>query len=640
VRMTRTVEEASARLPADVVILDEAAARAGDAALQGLRERADPAALLLRAAEPSPELERLMDRLGVACLLPAEAPHALQARLVALAARHARDAARLADRVRELEQSRARFRDVIERTADAIVVTDQEGVIRFANAMAEELFGNPRDRLVGTPFGFPVLGGETTELDLVKGGEPRVVEMRVVESEWEGERAFIASLRDITERKRAEEAARTLIREQSARAAAEAAARRFRFVAEATTLLTQALDYRETLATLAGLCVREIADWVVVYEVDEAGAVKRLEVTHRDPAKAEVVRAIRELPIAPGGGHPVLEVLRTGEPLLTSPLDEERLRTITTDERHMALTRELGASSLMLVPLIARDRKLGAIGLVSADPARLFTPDDLALAMDVARRAALSVDNARLYRTAKEANAAKSNLLAVISHDLRTPLNSIIGHADLLEMGIPDPLSEGSLERVGRIRTGASHLLYLIDELLSFARLESGHEEIRLQDVEARTIAKEVSAVVETLAVGRGLAFQVDLPEGPVPLRTDPDRLRQVLLNLVGNAVKYTERGQVRLALSRDHREGVRFEVSDTGVGIRAEDLEHIFEPFWQADPTQRVRNGGTGLGLSVVRELVRLLGGEMQVVSELGRGSTFTLAMPPEPTLPPLTER
>jgi signal transduction histidine kinase len=624
---------AAARLrthPVDVVVLDMHVAAAEPGELSRLREGLGRAGLLLRADGYPDDVPDLLQRLGgAACLLPSGAPAPVQAQLVALAAERARLAGELEDRVEELERSRFRFRDVIERNADAIVVVDREGVIRFGNAMAAEMFRSRRDDLPGTAFGFPVVAGETTELDLLHPGQSRVVEMRVVESEWEGETAYIASLRDVTERKQAEEAARRLIREQAARAAAEASARRFRFLAKASALLSLPLEYTETLATLARLCAAEVADWAVIYVVGSDGVVERLEVAHRDPEKAEAVRALRDHPIQPEGPHPVLEVLRTRSPLLVTTIDDARLRSFAQDEPHLELLRRLGVESFMVVPLVARDREIGAIGLISSDPGRLFGEEDLAQANDLAFRAALAIDNARLYREAQEANQAKSDLLAVISHDLRTPLNSIIGHADLLALGIQEDLSDGGLQRVGRIRMAAGHLLYLIDELLSFARIEAGREELRLHDVDAGAVAREVAAVVEPLTAERGLAFDLAVPDQPVALRTDPDRLRQVLLNLVGNAIRYTEAGEVRLELRGTADGGATFRVRDTGIGIRTEHLGKIFEPFWQVDPGQRAKNGGTGLGLGVVSGLVQLLGGDVEVESEFGRGSTFTVRLP-----------
>jgi signal transduction histidine kinase/PAS domain-containing protein len=642
-RVVSTVEQASSWLSgrsADVVVVDSDVAEAGVRWLDRLREAVDSAALLVRTENFTPNIPDLLRRLGGAsCVLPATAPAPMQAQLVSLAADRSRLGAILAERVaelekrtHELEQSRSRFRDVIERNADAIVVVDREGVIRFANRMAAELFGRKRDDLVGTPFGFPLVLGETTELDLLYNGHARIVEMRVVESEWEAQPAFIASLRDVTERKRTEERARELIREQTARTAAEEAARRFRFLAEASTLLSLPLDDRETLSTLARLCVADFADWAVVYTLAD-GRVERHEVAHRDPDTAKEAETVREAPIDPDGPHPVLDVLRTRTPLLLPEVDDERLRSMAQDEGHLELLRRLGVASLMIVPLVARGRELGAIGLGSSRPERRFTERDLALAKDLALRAALAVDNVRLYHLAQRANQAKTDLLTVISHDLRTPLNSIMGHAELLSMGIPDTLSDAGLQRVERIRVSASHLLFLIDELLTFARLEGGRELLRPQEIDAREIAQEVAAVVESLAAERSLEVRLELPpEERLHLCTDPDRLRQVLINLAGNAVKYTEKGEVRLRLRRGPGDCVEFDVRDTGIGIPSEHLERIFEPFWQVDPARRAAGGGAGLGLSVVRRLVGLLGGEVYVESEVGCGSCFTVRLPHSP--------
>ncbi|MFN2567580.1 MAG: ATP-binding protein [Gemmatimonadaceae bacterium] len=535
----------------------------------------------------------------------------------------------LESRTRELERSQARFRDVIERNADAIVVVDEKGVVRLVNDAATKLFGASREQLLGSPFGFPLVADETTELDLVRNGEARVAEMRVVESEWEGETACIASLRDITERKRAEQDARELIREYAARAAAEEAARRLRFLLESSTVLASSLDHRETLSALARLCVSEIADWAVVYSVDEAGVPGRLEVAHREVGKEELLRELQQTPIDPNGPHPVLEVVRARKPILAEAVTDAFLESVTRDARHRKIVSELGVASFMMVPIIARDRVLGAISLVSSRSSRQFDEHDLALAEDIAARAALAIANARLYEEARRANKTKSDFLAVVSHDLRTPLTAIIGYVDLMEMGVPNQLPDATRERLRRIRTSATHLLYLLNELLIFARLDSGREELRRSDVDLRDVARDAAAVGEPLALERGLRFHLDLPEHPVILRTDPNKVRQVLLNLIGNAVKYTRQGEIRVELREPAERLATFRVRDTGVGIAEQHVQQIFEPFWQVDPNQRARDGGTGLGLSVVRRLVQLLGGEVCVESELGRGSTFTVTLP-----------
>lgn len=537
---------------------------------------------------------------------------------------------KLAVRSQELEQSESRFRDIIERNADAILVVGQDGVIRFANSMAGRLFDTPRADLIGRSFGFPVVVGETTELDLPLDGAARVAEMRVVESQWEGRLAYIASLRDVTERKRAEESTRQLIQEQAARAAAEDTARRFKFLVECSGTLSSSLEDGAVLPKLASLCISELADWAVIYGVDETGSVRRLEAAHRDPARSSLARQLLSRPVVDDTAGLLRQVLSDRKPFLVQQSSDSLRRSLGEEAGSREFLEELGLNSVIVAPMIARDHALGAIMLVSARPDRPFGAHDLALAGDLAFHAALAIDNARLYQEAQRANQTKSDFLAVISHDLRTPLNAIIGYADLLDEGIPDRLSEGTRDRVRRIRTSAKHLHYLINELLAYAKLDAGHEDVHVGDVDVRDIAREVTAVMESLAAERGLSFVADLPAGTVRLLTDPDKLRRILINLVGNAVKYTEAGEVRLEVEEQPATGgVIIRVRDTGIGIAKEHLDRIFEPFWQVDPTQRAHGGGTGLGLSVVRGLVKLLGGVISVESEMGVGSTFTVALP-----------
>jgi signal transduction histidine kinase len=536
--------------------------------------------------------------------------------------------AELERRTSELERSERRFFDIVEHNADAILVVDEDGVIRFANPVARSMFAERREKLVGTHFGFPLVSGETTELDLISGGAPRSVEMRVVESEWEGAPACIASLRDITERKHVEENARRLIREQTGREAAEAQAGTLRFLADATTSLSSSLDYATTLSALAHLCVGRIADWALVYAVDDKGVPRRLAVAHCEPDKAHLAEELQSIPIGAHTAHPVLEVLRTRAPKIVHDVSGESLEAMTADAREREIVRALGLSSFLVVPMIARGHPLGAIALVASSPERRFSDDDVTLASDIAGRAALAIDNARLYGNVQKANQSKTDFLAVVSHDLRTPLNAIIGYADLLDEGIPVALPPESRQSVQRMRTSARHLMYLLNELLVFARLDGGSETVRVAHCDLCAVAREVAVVMEGQAQERGLTFRLCVPETPVDAETDADKLRQVLLNLVGNAVKYTAHGEVELTV-RPESERALLTIRDTGPGIAPEHLEQIFEPFWQVDRTQRTQGGGTGLGLSVVRRMLELLGGDVHVESALGEGSTFVVSLP-----------
>jgi signal transduction histidine kinase len=231
---------------------------------------------------------------------------------------------------------------------------------------------------------------------------------------------------------------------------------------------------------------------------------------------------------------------------------------------------------------------------------------------------------------AERANRAKNDFLAVMSHELRTPLNAIIGYGALMRDGIPDPATKGQRHQLERIGASAKHLLALIDEVLTLSRLELGEERITPTPISVSTLVEEVSGMMELEAKRKGLALSLRLPSSDVTIVTDAGKLRQALLNLIGNAVKFTDRGTVSvLALIEREGEEIAFCVEDTGLGIAPDHLPRVFDAFWQVDQAATRRAGGTGLGLHVTRRLVRLLGGDVLVESTLGAGSTFTIRLP-----------
>jgi len=228
---------------------------------------------------------------------------------------------------------------------------------------------------------------------------------------------------------------------------------------------------------------------------------------------------------------------------------------------------------------------------------------------------------------AEEANEAKSRFLATMSHELRTPLNAIIGYSDLLDAEIAGPLSTGQRKQLERIILGARHLLRIIEQILTFSRIEAGREEVHMETVDVTELVRETAALIEPLATARQLGFGCTAPQ-QIELRTDPGKLRQIVLNLLSNAVKFTDRGSVQVeTLQSDGRVTIR--VTDTGLGIPHEQHERIFEPFMQVDEGPSRRTGGTGLGLAVTRHLARLLNGDVTLESTPGEGSTFTAWLP-----------
>ena len=240
----------------------------------------------------------------------------------------------------------------------------------------------------------------------------------------------------------------------------------------------------------------------------------------------------------------------------------------------------------------------------------------------------VALHTSRLVRGLQAANEAKSTFLATMSHELRTPLNAIIGYSDLLQAEIGGDLTPQHKQHVGRIGGAARHLLGLIESILNFARLEAGQEHVHLDSADASQLAADVVALVEPLARGKGLDLRLTVRNSPCVIRTDPAKFRQILLNLLSNALKFTHQGAVLMELRRD-ADTLICTVTDTGVGIAQEHLEDIFEPFKQVGQVHTHRAPGTGLGLSVSRQLARLLGGDLHVASTVGEGSTFTLRIP-----------
>jgi signal transduction histidine kinase len=255
--------------------------------------------------------------------------------------------------------------------------------------------------------------------------------------------------------------------------------------------------------------------------------------------------------------------------------------------------------------------------------------DLLALEQQARAHAERARSEAEVARAeAERANNSKTDFLAVMSHELRTPLTAIMGYEELLSDGITGPVTELQRQQLGRINASAHHLLGLIDEILTFARVDIGRERVRYESMSVNHTLADASALVQPMADDKQITFAIELLDEDQAIQTDGTKLRQMLVNLLSNGIKFTDKGEVRLGCAVI--DGVlEIQVADTGVGIAPENIEDVFEPFWQAEQTATRKTGGTGLGLSVTRKLARLLGGDVTVASKFGAGTTFLLTLP-----------
>ena len=250
------------------------------------------------------------------------------------------------------------------------------------------------------------------------------------------------------------------------------------------------------------------------------------------------------------------------------------------------------------------------------------------IAVDSTDRKRGELERESLLQEARDASDAKSHFIGVISHEFRTPLTAIIGYTDLLCTGVTGEMTPKQSRQLERIRASAWHLTQLVDEILTFSRLESGRETLSFELADVVPLARDAAAVISPAAATKGLVLACELPEEPLPLRTDTGKLRQILQHLLSNAVKFTDRGGITLTVRRNG-DFAEFAVRDSGIGIAAADREHIFDRFWQATPDSARVPSGAGLGLTVSRRLTDMMGGTMDCESEPGIGSTFRFRIP-----------
>jgi PAS domain S-box-containing protein len=418
--------------------------------------------------------------------------------------------------------------------------------------------------------------------------------------------------------------------QERGRREAEAARNRLAFLARASGVLAASLDYGTTLHNVTRLAVPEVADGAALYLADDQGGIEGVEVAEGDPRfERESQEWSARYPVLRDSDHPVAKVLATGEPIFVADATALDLPRIAADPAFLEFLERLALASLIFAPMQVPGRRIGVlVWITRSSSGRRYAPEDVVLAQDVAQRAALAIESARVYRAAREANRLKDEFLATLSHELRTPLNSILGWSQVLREDAVD--DETMVQAVDAIARNAEQQTRLVSDLLDTSSIITGKLSLELRPTAIAPLVAAAADTVRLAAEAKGIALRIALEDGIPSVRGDPGRLQQILWNLLSNAVKFTPRGGSVEVAVRQAGDDVEIRVRDNGEGFAREFTPHLFERFRQADSSDTRVHGGLGLGLALARHLVELHGGQIEGASEgPGRGATFTVRLP-----------
>ena len=550
--------------------------------------------------------------------------------------------------------ARQQLAAIVESSHDAIISKNLDGTITSWNRAAERLYGHTAAEAIGQSILMIIPperhGEETRVLASVRAGAA-VQHFETERLRKDGTRVAISLTvspirnadgtivgaskiaRDITERRRNERFRDELLdRERVARAEAVSARDRLAFLAEVSALLTS-LDYEETLEKAVHLALPRLGDYCTVVVQDEQGAMRHVASGHVDRTKEAIVRDMARHFVE----HPTdvftlaADVAKTGRTRVVPRVAEAE------EFRHAAGTGSdlvravvgLQLHSYVGVPLLLRGRSIGVMsfGTTADFSGREYSDADVPLIEEFARRVSLAIENARLFRQADELNRLKDEFLATLSHELRTPLSAIVGWSRLLSSG---KLTGGAFDRaVESIQRNAQAQAKIVDDILEVARGVGGHVKLEIVPLDLVDVAQRGVDGIAPAAAAKQIAIET-AAASPVAIAADPLRLQQVLGNILSNAVKFTPTGgRIRIDVQaiEPHAE---LRVVDTGIGISAAFLPHVFDKFRQADGSFTRIYGGLGLGLAIARHLIELHGGAIEARSDgEGKGSLFIIRLP-----------
>lgn len=535
--------------------------------------------------------------------------------------------------LRRAGETRQHLAAIVESSDDAIISKTLDGIIVSWNRSAERLYGYTASEVVGQPISILIPPDHPEELSSImqrlRRGQ-RIDHFETVRVCKDGSRLDVSLT--ISPIKNADGriiGASKIARDITSRKRTEAA---LRFLAQASEVLAGLVDVPSTLQRIAALAVPTFSDWCAVDMLDESGGLQRMAVAHTDPAKVELAYELhRRYPPDRDAGVGTWHILRTGQPEYYPNISDTILKDNTPDEEMLELVRSLGLRSYIGVPLLIQGKPIGTLVFVAAESKRQYTAEDLQMARDLAHRASIAIENARLYSELKEADRRKDEWIAMLAHELRNPLAPIRNSLHLMKM--PD-VREEDLARARDIsERQIEYMVRLVDDLLDVSRILRGRIELRKELVDAATVIERAMEMAQPTIDTQGQTLHVSLPTERLVLHADATRLAQVIANLLQNAAKFSERsGRIWLEAERTGMKGdeLTIRVRDEGVGIRREALDRVFDLFFQANRNLERGQTGLGIGLTIVRQLVELHGGAVSVHSEgIGEGSEFSVRLP-----------
>jgi signal transduction histidine kinase len=399
------------------------------------------------------------------------------------------------------------------------------------------------------------------------------------------------------------------------------------FLAEASKILSSSLDYQHTLRAVAQLAVPHIADWCAVDIRTGPHSVELLAVAHVDPEKVRWAEELRRQdPVDLERPVGLAKVLLTGQPEFYPEITDDLLVATAKDARTLELARSLGFSSAMIVPLVAQDTTIGAITFVAAESGRHYTAGDLRMAEELASRAALAIENSRLYSASQQAVSLRDDFISAASHELRTPVTSLKVYTEVLQRQAERRGDDHTSGQLRKMQAQIERLAVLIGDLLDVSKIEAGKLELRREDVDLRRLVDDVVEAIQATTSTHRIVVEGTVSQ---PITGDGERLGQVLTNLLTNAVKYSPQADRIFVHLGETIDGAIVEVEDFGIGIDNEHLSQVFDRFYRVTSDDEKTFPGLGMGLFISEEIARRHGGRIEATSVKGRGSRFRVTIP-----------